>query len=141
MVRVPFQETQKSMEEQKTSWGLGTQTKLSLREEREKGCFFTPHALPQVASQSCGPPQSHPEGHWSNPEKTAEIGHSKNTRPISNPLITSNLQFSLPWLIDWGLFFFKYLPICLPYFPVSCIFSLWVLISSLFCSQITICHH
>lgn len=87
--------------------GIGSQTKLSLREKRETGCFFTPHALPQVASQSYGPPQlSHIlRDIGVTQRKLVIIGHSKNTRPISNLLINSNLQFSFSWLIAWNLFF------------------------------------
>lgn len=76
-----------------------------------------------------------------NQGKAACIGHTKNTKPvISRLLITAILQFSLPWLITCG-FSFKYLLVCFPCFPVLHMFVLQVLISSLFCSQIIICHH
>lgn len=44
-------------EQEKKTEGVGSQTKQSLSEKREKAWLFTPHALPQVASQTYGPPQ------------------------------------------------------------------------------------
>lgn len=52
-----FRKHWKVWKSRKHTEGVGTQTKLNLREKREKACFFTPHAFPQVTSQSYGPPQ------------------------------------------------------------------------------------
>lgn len=85
--------------------GVGPQTKFSLR---EKGCFFTSHAFPQVASQSYGPPQLSLilRDTGVTQRKLVIVRHLKNTRPIAICLSTVIRSFHfLGWLL--GVYFFK----------------------------------
>lgn len=63
--------------------------------EKSKAAFFTPCALPQLASQAYGPLQLSliVRDIKVNQRKAADIGHSKNTEPISCLLITAICNF------------------------------------------------